>query len=84
MVLRELAVQLAESLSQGMEGEFMIWTFGSQSVVEPLLRYWQFQHESRESTLIDALRSDAETGNWFLSCALKVHACEGSWFSWDC
>jgi hypothetical protein len=72
MVLRVSAVQSVGSLSPGTEGELMIWTFGSQSVGKVLLCHWHFQHEPRDTTSVGALRSDAETGDWSLSCALKV------------
>jgi hypothetical protein len=52
----------------------MIENFGSRSVGEALFGYRRFQQEPLKLTLVRFERSDVETGDWFLSCALKVLA----------
>jgi hypothetical protein len=67
-------LQPANSPAPGTDGKLMIENFGSRSVGEALFCYWRFQQEPLKLTLVGFERSDVETGNWFLSCALKVLA----------
>ena len=67
-------VQSADFLSPGTEGELMIENFCSRSVGEALLGYRRFQHEPVKPTFVGFVRSDVESGDWFLSRALKVLA----------
>jgi hypothetical protein len=67
-------VQPANSPAPGTDGELMIENFGSGSVGEALCGNQRFQQEPLKLTLVRFERLDVETGNWFLSCALKVLA----------